>query len=95
MTLFDYVSDEILSAYKNAGFDWEEPRYINIFRWIWNEKHYHPRIDSFPGDETNKAFVVLEKANLHGNPFKCVADSYDDAIIKIVDHIALNKDYLK
>ena len=90
MTLFDYVNDNILSVYVGCGFNWEEPRYINIFRWLWNEKHYHPTISSFPGDETNKAFVVLERPNMFSNSYKFVADSYDDAIIKIVEYIAEN-----
>lgn len=96
MTLFDNVSNEILTTYRSYGFDWEDPKYINIFRWIWNELHYHPRIDSFPGDETNKTFVVLERPVIHKNPYKFTANSYDEAIIQIVDYIAENHiDYLK
>ena len=34
MTLFDNVSNDILTIYRECGFDWEEPRYINIFRWL-------------------------------------------------------------
>lgn len=90
MTLFDNVNNDILVIYRLCGFDWEEPRYINIFRWIWNEKHYHPSITSFPGDVSNKAFCILEKPSLNANSYKFVADSYDDAIIKIVDYIAEN-----
>lgn len=88
MTLFDNVDNDTLCIYRACGFDWEEPRYINIFRWIWNEKHYHPSITSFPGDVDNKAFCVLEKPNINSKSYKFVADSYDDAIIKIVDYIA-------
>ena len=36
----------------------------------------------------NKAFCLLEKPNINSNSYKFVADSYDDAIIKIVDYIA-------
>jgi hypothetical protein len=60
-TLFDYVDDDLFYIYRTNGFDWDEARYINIFRWLWNEKHLHPRIESFPGDEQNKAFVLLER----------------------------------
>ena len=88
MTLFDYVNDEKLAIYRACGFNWDEHRYINIFRWLWNEKHYHPQIQSFPGDISNKAFCLLEKPNINLNSYKFAADSYDDAIIKIVDYIA-------
>lgn len=88
MTLFDYVNDEKLAVFRACGFNWDEHRYINIFRWIWNEKHYHPQIQSFPGEISNKAFCLLEKPNINSNSYKFVADSYDDAIIKIVDYIA-------
>ena len=95
-TLFSNVSNETLSIYREYGFDWEEPRYINIFRWLWNEKHYHPSITSFPGDIENKAFCMLERPSINGQSYKFVANSYDDAIINIVNYIATNyKDYLK
>lgn len=96
LTLFSNVSDETLSIYRACGFNWEEPRYINIFRWLWNEKHYHPSITCFPGDVNNKAFCVLERATINGQSYKFVADSYDDAIIEIVNYIGKNhQDYLK
>lgn len=95
-TLFSNVSNETLSIYREHGFDWEEPRYINIFRWLWNEKHYHPSITSFPGDIENKAFCMLERPSINSQSYKFVANSYDDAIINIVNYIATNyKDYLK
>ena len=90
MTLFDNVDDKTLSIYKKCGFNWEEPKYINIFRWLWNEKHYHPSISSFTGDVKNKAFCIVDRPVI-GNPsYKFVADSYDDAIIQIVHYIAEN-----
>ena len=33
MTLFDYVNDEKLAVFRACGFNWDEHRYINIFRW--------------------------------------------------------------
>ena len=96
MTLFDNVNNDILTIYRECGFDWEEPRYINIFRWLWTEKHYHPSITSFPGDIDNKAFCMLERPSITGQSYKFVANSYDDAIIEIVNYIAEHhKDYLK
>lgn len=95
-TLFSNVSFETLLIYREHGFDWEDPTYINIFRWIWNVKHYHPHIDAFPGDESNKAFVILESPKFISKPYKFAADSYDDAIIKLVNYISENYEaYLK
>lgn len=95
-TIFSNVSDETLLIYREHGFDWEDPTYINIFRWIWDVKHYHPHIDAFPGDESNKAFVVLESPNFIDKPYKFSANSYDDAIINLVNYISKNYEtYLK
>lgn len=95
MTLFDEVDNDTLSIYKACGFDWEEPRYINIFRWLWNEKHYHPSITSFPGNVDNMTFCVLNHPGINNTTYKFVVNSYDDAIIKIVNYISENyKDYL-
>lgn len=95
-TLFSIVPIDILEIYRKHGFYYEDPTYINIFRWIWNELHYHPGISSFPGDISNRAYISLEKLGHKQTQYKDFATSYDDAIIKIVTHIANNyNDYLQ
>jgi hypothetical protein len=95
-TLFDYVDEDLFYIYRTHGFNWEEARYINIFRWLWNEKHYRPHIDAFPGSESNLAYVVLQKPSITGKSYKFTAESYDEAIINIVKHIGNNyEEYLQ
>ena len=94
-TLFSIVSEEILFVYREHGFYYDDPTYINIFRWIWNELHYHPTIASFPGDINNKTYIKLEKLGTNVKMYKDFVNSYDEAIIKIVEHIGNNyNDYL-
>lgn len=91
-TLFSVVPNKILDVYKEHGFSYEDPTYINVFRWIWNDLHYHPEIMSFPGDKNNRTFVSLERKEYNKKPYKIFVSSYDDAIINIVEHIAKNYD---
>jgi hypothetical protein len=96
MTLFDNVDEKTINIYREYGYDWDEPRYINIFRWLWNVKHFHPRIESFPGDEKNNTLVTLEHCKINSRKFKTITTSYDDAVIQIVNHIAeYNKEYFE
>lgn len=91
-TLFDKVPEDIAKIYKNNGFYYEDVNYINIFRWIWNEKHYHPSITSFPGDTQNKTFISLDSMHVNQPTYKDFVNSYDEAIINIVEYIAKNSE---
>lgn len=96
ITLFSTVPEHILHIYRHNGFYYEDPTYINVFRWIWNELHYHPNITSFPGDIDNRTYIKLEKLGSDVKPYKVFVESYDEAIIKIVEHVANNyNDYLQ
>lgn len=92
MTIFDNVSDILLAIYREAGFDYTDYNYINVFRWLWDKKHCHPSILSFVGDTQNKTYVSLYNPHNIGNKiYRNIVNSYDEAIIDIVNYIANNK----
>lgn len=86
VTIFDLVNNDLISKYKEIGYNYCGYEYINLFRWLWNEKNVHPVILCFPNDPLNRAMVRIHNFITNEQDVK-YCNNYDECVVYAVEQV--------